>query len=225
MPRLAFLALPGLAFATILFLGAGTAHAEQSPPAGDAVAAEPSPLPSSTLAVGGVHLLATAGIGASVNDVRQLDLAPYGPSVGLDAGYTFGFGLHLGAYFNSSFGQTTTKQVDPRLGANFDLSADCSSLNTGIAVGYAIPIHFLILRYSLGLGITSMSWDFGTVDPRRVRYDDQSNPNVGFHLAPGVALLWPYGLFEGGLGFDYLIQVDPTIPSGFLGKVLVGVKL
>jgi hypothetical protein len=92
-------------------------------------------------------------------------------------------------------------------------------------VGYDVPVYFLIVRYSLGLGATSMTWDFGDVDPARVRYGDVSNPNVGFHLSPGLALLWRPGLFETGIGFDYLVQTNGTIPNGFVGKVLVGVKL
>ena len=95
----------------------------------------------------------------------------------------------------------------------------------GLELGYDIPLYVLILRHSVGLGVTSMKWDFGGVDPRRLRFDDVSNPNVGFHVAPGAALLWPHGLFEGGVGFDYLIQIKDALPSGFVGKLLVGVKL
>jgi hypothetical protein len=228
MRRSLFLALPGLASASVFFAGVGVAHAEppkQGPPAKDATAAQPITPPSSDSTIGGLHILATGGIGASMNEVRHLDLAPYGGSLGLDAGYTFSFGFHLGAYFGYSFGRTTMATHDPIIGAPLDYTADASSLNAGIAVGYDLPLHFLVLRYTLGLGVTSMSFDFGGIDPRRLRFDDVSNPSVGFHFAPGAALLWPYGLFEGGIGFDYLIQVDATLPSGFLGKLLAGVRL
>lgn len=160
-----------------------------------------------------------------MNKVRRLDLSPYGASVGLDAGYTFRFGFRLGAYFGYSFGRSVTQQTDPLIGAPFEFTADASSVNTGISVGYDVPLHFLLLRYSLGMGVTSMSFDFGSVNPRRVRFDDVSNPNVGFHFAPGATLLWPYGLFEAGIGFDYFIQVNTTLPFGFAGKLLAGVRL
>ena len=38
-------------------------------------------------------------------------------------------------------------------------------------------------------------------------------------------LLVPFGKLEAGVGFDYFVQANGTIPDGFLGKVLVGVKL
>jgi len=48
---------------------------------------------------------------------------------------------------------------------------------------------------------------------------------VGFHFAPGAVVLWQHDKLVLGAGFDYLAQIHVTIPSGFLGKLLIGVKL
>lgn len=154
-----------------------------------------------------------------------MKLSPYGATFGLDAGFTFRFGLRLGSYVNYSLGKAEQNHRDALLGRGFDFTADTSSLNLGLAVGYDVPLYMLVLRYNLSFGITSMHWDFGGVDPSDVRYGDAKAPNVGFHFAPGLALLWPHGAFEAGIGFDYLVQTSGTIPSGVLGKLLVGVKL
>lgn len=169
--------------------------------------------------------LVTGGYGANTTDVRGMGLAPYGATFGLDAGFTFRYGLHLGAFGTYSAGKTTQEHRDPILGKAFDFEADTSAVSAGLNVGWDVPLHVLVLRYSVGLGFTSMKWDFGNVDAGDVRYGDAKNPSLGFQFAPGAALLFPHGKFVGGLGFDYLVQANGTIPSAFIGKALVGVKL
>ena len=181
--------------------------------------------PASSPAREGFYLLAMGGYGASTQDVRRMDLAPYGLAVGVEGGYTFASGLHVGAYFDYSLGRTTAQQRDPLIGRAFSYDADTSALNGGLRIAYDVPVYMLVLRYQLGLGITSMSWDFGDVDPGDALYGDVSQPNVGVHVAPGAALLWPCGRLVAGVGFDYLAQVNPSIPSGFQGKLFFGVKL
>lgn len=154
-----------------------------------------------------------------------MDLAPYGLTFGLEGGFTFACGLHVGAYFDYSLGRSTAQQRDPLIGRAFDYDADTSALNAGARIAYDVPLYRLVLRYQLALGVTSMSWDFGDVDASDVFYGDASQPNVGVHVAPGAALLLPLGTLVVGAGFDYLAQVNPSIPSAFLGKLLIGVKL
>lgn len=213
---------------TTLLALVGVAHAQPvnpgSPPAEPAAAA-PQSGPASPASIGGVQILATAGFGASTDKVRTLEFSPYGATFGLDAGFTFGMGLRLGGYFAYGVGHGVTQIYDPLIRAPFEVTVNSSSVGGGFSVGYDIPLYFLLMRYTVGLGVTSMSFDFGDVTARRVRFDDVSNPSVGFHVAPGAAVLFPYGLFEGGIGFDYLIQVNPHITSGFIGKLLVGVRL
>jgi hypothetical protein len=157
--------------------------------------------------------------------VRRLELEPYGVSFGLDTGYTFRGGLHLGAYFDYSLGASSTQHYDPLLGRAFDFTSKTSSLNTGIDIGWDVPVSVLVVRYALSFGVSSMKWDFGSTPVSKVRYGDASNPSVGFHFAPGLAVLYEQGLFEGGVGFDYFVQTNGLIPTGVIGKVLCGVKL
>jgi len=154
-----------------------------------------------------------------------MDLAPYGAGFGLDGGYTLKSGLYLGAYFDSWLGRTVPQRRDPLIGRMIDYDADTSALNVGVRVGFDVPLYMLVLRYNLGLGITSMSWDFGDVDASDVLYGDASHPNVGVHVAPGAALLLPLGTLAVGIGFDYLAQISVTLPSGLLGKLMIGVQL
>jgi len=176
-------------------------------------------------AIGGVYLLATAGYGDNTQDIRGMNLAPYSAGFGLNAGFTFEFGLHLGAYFDYSLGRTTAQHYDALVGRPLDYDADTSSWSSGVRFAFDVPLHLLVLRYSVGVGVTSMTWDFGDVDASDVLYGDASNPSVGIHFAPGLALLWPHDRFVAGVGFDYLAQVNVTLPSGFLGRLFLGVKL
>jgi hypothetical protein len=186
------------------------------PPVAEA-AAETAP------ALGGIDVLASLSWGSSTMDVLRLKLSPYGASAGVDLGYTWSSGFRLGGYVGYSLGRSVSQIYDPVVGRTLDLTADTSSLNAGLSVGYDVPIYCLVLRYALGFGATSMNWDFGSTTPRIARYSD--SPIVGVHVAPGASLLWRSGLFEGGLGFRYLVQANGAIPSGFLGDLLVGVRL
>lgn len=183
------------------------------------------PVPANTLDPRGFHALAFAGYGASSNRVRHLELAPYGASFGAKVGYTFPLGAHVGAYFDYSLGRSIRQTRDPLLGRPSDFTADTSSISGGLVLAWDVPIYFLILRSELDVGFTSMSWKFRdwTEEPRV--YVTADNPSSGFHFAPGATLLWPHGRFEAGVGFNYLVQANGAIPSGFLGQLLVGVKL
>jgi len=211
----------GLALAALL--GAHAAHAE--PATASAAPAPAEPAPSGKPGVAGFGVLLVGGYGASTTSVRGMSLAPYGATFGLDAGFTFPFGLRLGAYGNYSLGSTTNEHRDPILGQAFDFKADTSNLTAGLSVGWDVPMSCLVLRYGMGLGFTSMKWDFGGVDAADVRYGDAKNPSTGFQFAPGATVLWPHGKFQGGVGFDYVVQANGTIPSGFIGKLVAGVKL
>ncbi|MEI9935790.1 MAG: hypothetical protein WDO69_01065 [Pseudomonadota bacterium] len=173
----------------------------------------------------GFDLLATAGWGVSTGNVVQLELAPYGASFGIDVGYIWSSGFRLGGYFARSLGHSVLQHRDPRIGREYDFGADTSSLSGGLSLGWDVPLYFLALRYTLGFGVSSMRWDFQKISANSVKFGDGSSPSIGVHVAPGVALLWRYHWFEAGAGFEYFAQVKDTIPSGFVGKLLVGVKL
>jgi hypothetical protein len=201
------------------------ARAESGNPAA-AETAKGSDAPPRPFSLRGFDVLATAGWGASTANIRQLKLEPYGASFGFDAGYTWPSGFRLGAYFSDSLGVAQPQHREPRVGPEDDFVVDTSSVSGGLSVGWAVPVYALVLRYTLSFGVTAMRWEIAdSVASKSVSIGNGSSPTVGVHFAPGVALLWPYRWFEAGVGFDYMAQVKDTIPTGFVGKVLVGVKL
>jgi hypothetical protein len=174
----------------------------------------------------GFEILALAGVGESTAGVRNVELEPYGASVGLDAGYAFRSGFRVGASSSYGFGRTVRQRHEARTGDDFDFDAEASSLNLAMTLSYDVPLGAFALRYGLGFGGTFMRWDLGGIPPESVFSEVPSrSPTSGFHLAPGVALLLPYDIVEYGLGFDYLVQANGAIPPAFFAKVLVGVRL
>ena len=170
-------------------------------------------------------MLASAGWGTSPATIGDLELAPYGATFGVDVGYTWSIGFRLGAHFDAALGREVVQHRDPRIGREYDFTSDTSSINSGFSLGWDLPIYSLLLRYTLRLGVTAMSWDFSQPRPPSAYFDDAKNPALSLHVAPGVAVLWPYRWFEGGIGFDYLAQAEATgVPSGFMGKLLIGVR-
>jgi hypothetical protein len=208
------------------------ATAADAAPAAPVVAAAPAPSsteaaapPAAHESLAGLSLLVMGGFGTSTTNVRQLNLAPYGGTFGLDIGYTFRVGLRVSGYYQYSLGRSEQQDVNPLIGRNYAFDADTSSMSGGISLGWDVPVYALVLRYGLGFGITSMKWDFGDTRPVDVRFGGYKSPTTGFHFAPGMALIYEHGLFEGGVGFDYFAQANGVIPSGFLGKLVCGVKL
>ena len=208
--------------AGLLFIE-GTALAEAPAPAASSEAASPS-APSETLPLAGFDLLASAGFGTSTMNVAHLNLEPYATSFGLDLGYTFKSGLRMGAYFQYSLGKTEHQKYNPLLGRPLEFDAVTSSVHGGITFGWDVPLYVLVLRYQLSFGLSAMNWDFGSSAGVVGRFDGASNPTVGFHFAPGLALLYRSGIFEGGAGFDYFVQTSGIIPSGVVARALAGVK-
>ena len=188
-----------------------------------APAQAPAPAPRS-YSLQGFDVLASAGWGSSTATIGDLELAPYGASFGGDVGYTLSIGLRLGAHFDYSLGRAVVQKRDQRIGRELDFTADTSSINGGFSMGWDVPLYMLLLRYTIRLGVTSMHWELGADTRKPLELDDVSNPVIGLHVAPGMAVLWPYRWFEGGIGFDYLAQANGAIPAGFVGKVLIGVR-
>lgn len=189
---------------------AGTAHAQ----------------PASDGARSGFEILVNAGYGASTGKVRNVQIQPYGAGLGLDIGYLFRSGFRLGAMVGYGLGRSVAQHHDGPVGNDFDFTSDASSLSFGLSLSYDVPIDSLVLRYALNVGGTVMSWDFEGVPPDSVLGSDVwLNPTSSLLLAPGLVLWWPRGALQWGIGFDYYVQASGTIPSGFLAKLLFGVRL
>jgi hypothetical protein len=198
----------------------------QKATANDRAPSTAKPAPSDTPAsVAGISILASAGYGASTAAIGDLDLRPYGTSLGLDAGYTFPFGLRLGAYVTYGLGNQVTETMEGGLRGDRDVVIDTSSVHTGASFGYDVPLDLLILRYTLNTGVTFMMFHFEGASADAMDFEETSSPVIGFHFTPGATLLIKRGRMECGVGFDYFVQANYAIPNGFLGKLMLGVAL
>jgi hypothetical protein len=216
-----------VAVALVLLAGAQSARAEaveapgkgsEPPVAGTEAESARGP------ALGGFDALASAGWGMSTSTIGELELAPYGATFGIDVGYTWPVGFRLGAQFDNSLGHSVVTRRDPRIGRDYDVTADTSSISGGISLGWDLPFYAVVLRYNLRFGVTAMRWNFA--DARTsAEFATRTSPSVAVNFAPGVAVLYPYRRFEAGVGFDYLAQNDDgVIPSGLIVKLLIGVR-
>ncbi|HEY6079377.1 MAG TPA: hypothetical protein VIW29_11270 [Polyangiaceae bacterium] len=202
-------------------IGVRTARAAS---AAEAPALQPS-ADESAQSLAGFEALVSLGYGASTSNVRNLELEPIALRLGLDVGYVWRFGFRLGLELGYGLGRSVSQRRTTLLGEEFDLTADASSMTGAIAFGYDVPLDFLVLRYSLGMGAISMKWDLGGI-PASSFFNEEAweSPTWGFFLAPGASLFWRRGLFEVGLGFDYQVQTNGGIPTGLVGELLTGVK-
>lgn len=196
-----------------------TLHAEPASQPATATGATPETLSA------GFEVLAVVGYGAATSKLRDLELDPYQLALGLDVGYSFRSGFRLGASFGYGFGRSIDQRRETLGGTEADLTADASNMTGALSLGYDVPISVLRLRYSLGLGVMAMDWSLDGVPKRSLlNVEDWNDPAWGFFVAPGAALFWQRGMFELGLGFDYVVQVSDAIPAGMTGKLLSGVK-
>ena len=217
-----------MAVALVLLAGSQSARAEaveprgtRSEPTGAGTEAESAP----GAARGGFDALVSAGWGTSTSTIGDLELAPYGATFGIDVGYTWPVGFRLGAQLDNSLGHSVVARRDPRVGSDYDVTASTSSISGGLSLGWDLAFHAVVLRYNLRLGVTAMRWDFAGGARTSAEFEATSSPALGVNFAPGVALLYRYRWFEAGVGFDYLAQNDDgVIPSGLIGKLLIGVR-
>jgi hypothetical protein len=193
--------------------------------ASDRASTAAKPASEATTSVAGFGILASMGYGASTASVGDLDLKPYGTSIELDVGYTFSFGLRLGAYGTYGLGNEITETVDGGLRGPRDVIIDTSSVNTGASFGYDVPLDILVLRYTLNTGVTFMMFHFDGASADAMDFEEANSPAIGFHFVPGATLLVRRGRMECGVGFDYFVQANAVIPNGLLGKVMLGVAL
>jgi len=172
------------------------------------------------------ELLASVAYGDATTAFRELRIEPYGPLFGAEFGYTWGFGLRLGAHVNYGLGRSVTQRYERGIGREITFTNEAQSLSSSASLGYDLPLYFLILRYSINWGITWMRRDFGALPYESLGgYSPTRGTAAGFQLAPRVALLWPVGRFECGLGLHYVVQFSDGIPSGLLGELLLGTRL
>jgi hypothetical protein len=189
----------------------------------EAAPAEPAAVPA--VSRKGFNILATLGYGKSTDEVYGLQLEPYAFSVGLDFGYTWAMGFRLGGYASYSPGRDVSQAVTPLGGTELDVTIATQSVSGGLSIGFDVPLYFLILRHTVNLGVTWMDWDFGERPWPELGLSTESSSTIGFNVVPGLTVLWPLGMFECGIGFDYFVQTNFKLPNAAVGKLVIGVKL
>jgi opacity protein-like surface antigen len=200
---------------------APNAAASSTEATGQVTTGDPKATPPTGLA--GFEVLASVGYG-TITEFKTLEANPYGGAFGLHVGYTWNMGFHLGAEVSYGLGHSIPQTFEYRRG-QVDLTSVSESFTSLLSISYDLWLHMLILRYSIGLGVTWMHWDLGELEGVYGGYAAPSGSSASFVFAPGLALLWPFHLFEFGLGFDYLFQAEYENPSGIVGQLLVGIKL
>lgn len=205
---------------------AAGAEPEQPPPSSAHTAPSDATAGSETEDAAGFTLQLGLGYGSSTQRVLQVKVEPYGAQLRLDLGYRFRHYGRVGVYVEYGFGQAVEQSYQPVLGDPFEFTAEASSVNSGASIGYDVPVYFLLLRYSIEIGFTRLGWDFKDVRRRGIPgFATDKGSQFSFHIAPSLALLWPVGHFEYGLGFSYLVQTADKVPAGVAGKLTVGVAL
>jgi hypothetical protein len=143
--------------------------------------------------VEGFEALGTLGYGFSddlvYNDKRY---DPYGVMLGLDLGYTFPFGLRIGADASYGFGRrleqtSSTGEVD---------ATDATSIALDGSLGYDLLLSAFRLRGAVDMGAARYWFDGGRIEGPRV-------PGAAFYIGPKIVLLWQYRAFELGLQSKY----------------------
>lgn len=173
----------------------------------------------------GFEWLVSLGYGDTM-ELDRVDVEPYGLMPAVDVGYTWKRGLRLGGHVSYGFGRDIAQTYDPALGPDIELTSKTRSVSGTVSVGYDLGLRFLVLRYSMNLGVTWMSWDLGDHLRDSIGgYSPLKSSGYGFVWAPGLALLWPIERFEVGVGFDYLLQSHERIPDAIVWQLLLGMKL
>lgn len=163
----------------------------------------------------GFDALATVGYGVAIENygdaqyVEDIPADPFGFMLGVDAGYTFRFGLRLGLTYTHGFGREIEATRTGAGGAvDYPVHTHHQSDIMGATVGYDWLLAPIRLRASLDGGLFWLN----TTD------NEGDVPAVTLLLAPGVSALWQVGPLELGAGFKYYAFL------GLGGSVLAGAR-
>jgi hypothetical protein len=182
--------------------------------------ARPGPFGGRRFGVGVV-----VGYGAAIDVPARVELEPLAWFFGLRLDFDFGSGVRLGTYFDYALGDVVSQTYRPVGYPEIHVRAKTGLANVGLSLGYDQRLGPLVLRYALDLGVTRLRWDFGGAPEEGLgSYGADSGTKTGFHLAPGLGLLWLIDRFYVGLEYRYLIELDELIPSGVMGTVHGGVR-
>lgn len=190
-------------------LGVGSVVVAQATGIGLASAAEPK--------VDGGDVVGTVGYGTATDKYTAAGLKgdPFGFMLGVDAGYTFRFGLRLGVFYTHGFGRDSEGTRTDAGGIEYPVHTHHWSDMIGATVGYDWLLAPIRLRASLDAGVSAF-----------VRTTDSGPlPTAAtFVAAPSFAALWQLGPLELGAGLKYYGFVGPGGGSGFAGWLMAGAR-
>lgn len=155
-------------------------------------------------------IVAGYGIAAQGDNLRN----EYNASIGAQTGYTFGFGLYLGAIADYFIGDGET--IAGTSLESIELTYDWSHL--ALEAGYDLPVNKIVLRPSVGFGAALL----GTC------FDDACQSNTFALIAPAITAVAPLGLhsyFSFTLRY-FLVPGGDTDPhDGFMFGAGLGASL
>lgn len=164
--------------------------------------------------VDGFDVVGNVGYGTATDDytVAGLKGDPFGFMLGVDAGYTFRFGLRLGVFYTHGFGRDSEGTRTGMGGTESPVHTHHRSDMMGATVGYDWLLDPIRLRASLDGGVNTF-----------IRTTDSGDLPTAVTLvaAPGFAALWQLGPLELGAGLKYYF-----IGSGpaFGGSLMAGAR-
>ncbi len=154
--------------------------------------------------VKGLDVLGTVGYGTTNDD----DDPPFGVMLGVDAGYTFRFGLRLGLGYAHGFGREIVETRNGIGGVQSQVRRYQSDF-VGASVGYDWLINPIRLRASIDQGIVFINAD-KVADVRAATY----------FVNLGIAAFWHFGPLEAGAGLKYYWLAGGGL--GFSGALMAG---
>ena len=174
----------GSALAASVALLPQAAQAEEKPESAEAPVISAQPPLHGLRGLGSISLRGSWGStfepdeGPSPFYLENVPSNPYGFGIGARGGYTFSFGLYLGAFLDRQFGKEGRLVFPANQGASsfneFDIpraggtvTMEASSTVFGAQVGYDLPVRLLIVRPYLETGIMASAGAYcfqGTCD-------------------------------------------------------------
>lgn len=136
-------------------------------------------------------------------DMEEGDFNPWGPGIGIDAGYTLPAAIYVGGAFDYFFGDSV-EVADIETTANvWQLMAEL-----GYDVGFA---GNFVLRPKLGAGIASLSLE-SCGNPLGTGEECVDDSSTDFAIAPGASFLYlgEKISFSFDLRYDILFRDDPN---------------
>ena len=172
----------------------------------------------------------TEGYGWPTTTIDDFELDPYRANFGLTLSYTFDLGVWLGVFGRYYTGGTVEQVYEPIYTPyRVPVAADSRMTALGASVGYDQKLGPIVLRYALDVGVSLLEWKFVTGGRIRFRklagFPSMQGSLTGFHIAPGLGLVWPIDWWFAGLEFRYRVEAAAQLPQGAETFLHAGVRL